>query len=276
MDFVRKVAIDIKNLKIQGAQRIAEAAIVAWKKAKNKNKAYRLLVNARPTEPMLRNVLKLLKNGFDPDKLLTKLEKDKEKIRKMGSKKIKDNYIVYTHCHSSTVVSILKEAKRKRKKFLVHLTETRPLYQGRITAKELSEAKIPVVLFVDSAARIALKKADIMVIGADAITAEGIVINKIGSELFAEVAYRYDIPVYVCTHSFKFDPMTYFGWDEKIEKRFEKEVWKNPPKGVRINNFAFEKIKPQLITGIISELGVLKPEVFVEAVIKKYPWMVKE
>ena len=114
-----------------------------------------------------------------------------------------------------------------------------------------------------------------MLIGADAITAEGVVINKIGSELFAEVAYKYDVPVYVCTHSFKFDPLTYFGWDEKIEKRAKTEIWKNPPKGVRISNYVFEKIKPDLISGIISELGILKPEVFVEEVKRRYEWLVK-
>jgi len=270
MDIVDKIVRDIKLLKIQGAENVAEAAIKAWMKAKNKETATRKLIKTRPTEPMLRNVLKLLNSGKDPVKLLNQLRKDKEKIRKIGSRKIKNGYVVYTHCHSSTVTGILKEAKKQGKKFEVHATETRPFYQGRITARELSRAGIPVTVYVDSAARLALKKADIMMIGSDAITAEGIVINKIGSELMAEVANRYDVPVYVCTHSLKFDPLTFFGFSEKIEKRAIKEVWPNPPKGVKISNYVFEKVRPGIITGIISELGVLRPETFVNEVKKKY------
>jgi len=275
MDLVEKTVRDIKALRIQGAEAVAEAAIKAWIKAKDKNKAYNLLVKSRPTEPMLRNVLKYLRFGGDGKKLLEKLEKDKEKIKKIGSRKIKNGYVVYTHCHSSTVTGILKYAWMQKKTFFVHVTETRPFYQGRITAKELAKIGIPVSLFVDSAARLALKKADIMLIGADAITAEGIVINKIGSELFAEVANKYDVPVYVCTHSFKFDPKTYFGFEEKIEKRASKEIWKNPPKNVKIVNYVFEKVRPSLIAGIISELGVLKPEAFIQEVKRRYSWLIE-
>ena len=275
MNYLEKTVNDIKKLKIQGAEHVAEAAIMAWKKSKDKKIAEKKLAKSRPTEPMLRNVLRYLSKYHDPDRLLEKLHADLEKIKQIGEKKIKNDFVVYTHCHSSTVTGILKEAKKRGKRFSVHVTETRPFYQGRITARELARAGIPVTFFVDSAARLALKKADIMLIGSDAVTAEGVVINKIGSELMAEVANRYDIPVYVCTHSWKFDPLTVFGFEEKIEKRASKEIWIHPPKNVKINNYVFEKIKPSLIRGVISELGILKPEAFIEEVKKTYPWMVK-
>jgi len=252
MDFVDRTARDIRKLKIQGAFRVALAAIKAWSSAKNKKKAARKLISVRPTEPMLRNSLKYLQKYPKTKNLVAKLQADQEKIIRYAIEKVPQKGIVYTHCHSSTVNEI---------------------FQGRITAKELAKAKIPVILFVDSAARLAMKKADVMFIGADAITAEGIVINKIGSELMADVANHYQIPIYVCTHSWKFDPHTVFGFEEKIERRATKEIWNKPPKGVHVSNYVFEKIDPNKITGIISELGVFKPMTFVEEVRKNYKWM---
>jgi ribose 1,5-bisphosphate isomerase len=273
MDFVDRTVRDIRKLKIQGAFGIAMAAIRAWGSAKDKRKAERKLFASRPTEPMLRNSLKYLKKYGKTKELVAKLKSDQEKIIQYAISKVPQKGIVYTHCHSSTVNEILKRAKKKNKKNLVTVTETRPFYQGRITAKELAKAKIPVILFVDSAARLAMKKADVMLIGADAITAEGIIINKIGSELMAEVANLYQIPIYVCTHSWKFDPQTVFGFEEKIEKRATREIWNRHPKGVSISNYVFEKVDPNKITAIISELGIFKPETFVEEVRRSYKWM---
>jgi ribose 1,5-bisphosphate isomerase len=210
------------------------------------------------------------------DEVLERFDKNQKIIAQIGSKKIGNGTIVFTHCHSSTILEILKQAKKQGKKFEVHNTETRPLYQGRITAREIAKLGIPITHFVDAAARFALKKADLMLIGADAITTEGKVINKIGSELYAEIANKYDIPVYVCTDSWKFDTETIFGYEEKIEKRKGNEIWKNPPKGVTINNFAFEKVNPNLITGIISELGIYKPHVFIQEVKANNKWMFKK
>jgi len=273
MDIVDKTVKEIKELKIQGAENIAKAAIKAWDKAKNKAVAERKLVNARPTEPMVRNALKVLLIKRNAKLLLKKLEEDEKKIGKFGAEKIQNGNIIYTHCHSSTVVSVLREAKREGKKFEVHNTETRPFFQGRITATELAKLKIPVTMFADSAGRLAIKNANVMFLGADAVTAEGFVINKIGSEMFTEIANSYQIPVYICAHSWKFDPSTLYGIERKIEQRATDEIWKNPPKGVKISNFVFEKIDPNKITAIISELGVLKAEVFIEEVRKNYPWI---
>ncbi|MBT5022653.1 ribose 1,5-bisphosphate isomerase [Candidatus Woesearchaeota archaeon] len=299
-----KVVLDIKNLEIQGATNIAIAAVKSLKfilsdfskiesksNSKSNSKPNKLiselknakkkLFKSRPTEPMLRNALNYVLSDVDKyamdetDKLILRLNhridqaleiisKGKLEISKIGSKKIKKNMVVFTHCHSKSVVDILLLAKSKGKKFEVHNTETRPRYQGRKTAKELASHGIKVTHYVDSAARLALKKADLFLIGADAITVEGKVINKIGSELFAEVAKRYQIPIYVCTHSWKFDPQTIFGFEEPIELRSESEVWPDKPKNVKIQNFAFEQVDPDLISGVITELGIYKPESLVE------------
>jgi len=273
--FLERIYKDIKNLKIQGSQAVGEAAIQAWIKEKDKDEVVKKLWNVRPTEPFLRNILRYLKNFGEPENLIKKLESDKEKISDFASKKIKSGMVVYTHCHSSSVVRSLIKAKKKGKRFEVNVTETRPFFQGRITAKELAKNGIKVTLFVDSAIKLALEKADLMFIGADVITSEGFIINKIGSGAFADLANKRGIPVYVITHSWKFEPESLKGFEEEIEKRSEKEVWRNKPKNVRICNFVFEKIDANLITGIISELGVFRPEVFVEEVKKTYEWLIR-
>jgi len=300
--FKRTVA-DIRSLKIQGAKNVAIEATkslnhiiaLAPKVSKeglvhNLEDAKKKLFATRPTEPAMRNAVSfvLLKMAHLDTKeeiaadirdrikyVLEYFDSAQKKIIEMGKKKIHDGSVVFTHCHSSTVTQILIQAKKEGKRFVVHNTETRPLLQGRITAKELSDNGIKVMHFVDSAARIALKKADIFLMGADAITSEGKVINKVGSELFAETAYRFGVPVYSCTHAWKFDPKTIEGFEEEIEIRQAKEIWKNPPKNVKIYNYAFEQVAPALLSGIISELGVYKPQVFIEDVKRNYPWMLR-
>ena len=294
----QSIVQDIREIKIQGAQNVSKAAakaisIVASEQREKPrgeflhylNQAKQALLKTRPTEPGMRNVLNYLFFNLEKEESIIQqlnerqlyirkhFENVGEIIAKIGARKIQSRSIVFTHCHSSTVVNILKKAKGEKKRFKVYNTETRPLFQGRITARELVRAGIPVVHFVDSGGRIAIKEADIMLIGADAISSEGKVCNKIGSELFAEVADKYDVPVYVCTDSWKFDPQSIFGFEEEIEKRPAKEVWPAAPSGVRIDNRAFEKVNPDLVTGIISELGVYTPEIFVEEVKRAYPWM---
>jgi ribose 1,5-bisphosphate isomerase len=207
--------------------------------------------------------------------VLEHFEKAPDMIEEIAAHKIKNKMIVFTHCHSSTVRDALIRAKKQGINFEVHNTETRPVFQGRITAKELAKAGIPVTHYVDSAARLALKKSDLMLLGADAITADGKVINKIGSELIGEVADRYDIPIYICTDSWKFDPRTIFGKETEIEERPAKEIWSGAPKKVKIANYAFEKINPDIITGIITELGIYRPAILLEEIKKAYPWMFK-
>ena len=82
--------------------------------------------------------------------------------------------------------------------------------------------------------------------------------------------------MYVCTNSWKFDPETIFGFEEEIEERAPREVWEKPPKNVTIDNHAFEKVDPDLISGVITELGVYEPQVLVEEIKRAYPWMLEK
>ena len=251
MAMLQQTVADIKSLRIQGSQTVTETALKAWNAAKDKRLASKLLKNARPTEPMLFRALHAAETGSDPLKLIKKFEQDRQKIAKFGAALIKNDSIIFTHCHSSTVVDILKEARAQGKRFEVHNTEARPKYQGRITATDLSKAGIKVCHYVDSAAIGAMAKADMFLIGADWISPKGVA-NKIGTELFAEIATKYfKIPVYCCAHSWKFSSQHI-----EIEQRPAKEVWPDAPKNVIIHNPAFEVAEAKHIKGIVSEFGI--------------------
>lgn len=266
MDRFNKICTDIKSIKIQGAEKIAKAALIAYSLDPSK-KAIKKLISLRPTEPLLFNILNYA-SKTNVDAALSLLKKNNEKIAEYGSDLIKNNSIIFTHCHSSTVIDIFKEAKRQGKKFTVYNTETRPLYQGRKTARELAKLKIKTINIVDSAANLAIKNSDIMLIGADAILGNGNIINKIGSGLFAQSAYSNKLPVYVASNSLKFSNK-----NVEIEERGFNEVWKNVPNYVKIRNPAFEIIDCEYIKAVVCEFGILNLNDLLREIKLNYPWI---
>lgn len=277
----------IKNLEIQGAEKIAKKAVEAFgmKLAETKDKTelekYRKeLEETRETEPALRNALRYCIENYEKDAdvvetVMRHFKESKTQIAEIGAKKIHNGMKVFTHCHSGTVEEILIKAWNDGVKFEVYNTETRPRFQGRITAEELAKAGIPVTHFVDSAGRSMMKECDLFLFGCDALTSEGKLINKIGTESLVDRANELHIPAYSCTNSWKFDPKTVYGDDEGIEQRDPGEVWENPPKGVKILNPAFEISNPDKFTGVITELGIFKPETLVLEIQKNYPWLIQ-
>lgn len=249
-----KICKDIKDVKIQGAENVALAALKALE-IKHDFYSIKKLLSLRPTEPMLRNAIdKALRSGVKETRKL--FIRNEMLIANLGADLIKNDSVVYTHCHSSTVIRIFEEAKKQDKKFKVLNTETRPLFQGRRTSLDLLKLNIENYHFVDSAMRQAIKHADLILLGADSITDKK-VFNKIGSELVCEVAERFNKPVYICSSSWKFDVQSLKEQETPIEFRDENEVWKNHPRNIHIVNPAFEKINPVLIKGVVCELGVL-------------------
>lgn len=299
---LKQVLKDIRSLKIQGAQNVAIAAVNALLERSKKtkaltkkaflmdlNKTKTSLESTRPTEPCMRNALKYVVYGLEDNDIsnvlqlkkqvkenakyaLTHLKSSRDVIAHYGQGLIKKGKVIYTHCHSSTVTSLIKEAHFQGRKIAVHNTETRPLWQGRKTAKEIATAGVPIMHYVDSAGLLAIESADIVLFGADAITSS-FIYNKIGTELFCEIAEKYRKPIYFCTDSWKFDSSPHFGQREKIEQRPATEVWSNAPKKVKIFNPAFEEIPAKYATGIISELGIFSHKTFIKKVKKAYPWI---
>ncbi len=291
---VRRIIRDIKSLKIQGARNIAKEAVGALVIEANSSRAktphallreIRLaggaLANSRPTEPMMRNAIEDAKNYLAQEAkgkagvrdlkrmfksheaaFLGRMDKDAANLFEYGTGLIPDNGVVLTHCHSSTVTGILKRAKAKGKRFTVVSCETRPRWQGRITAAELARAGIGVTLVVDGAANMMMKKADLCLVGADSVTSKGDLINKVGTSMIAHLARMHDVSFFSAAELSKFSRFTMYGAREEIEERDHEEVWDMPPRGVKIRNPAFDVTASSYISGYVTELGVIPAQSF--------------
>jgi ribose 1,5-bisphosphate isomerase len=293
----------IRRLEVQGARNVAIAAIKALEslsketKAKTRetfmkelSEAKTLLFAARETEPLMQNAVRwVMSQVEDSDErnvcelanlvssssqnFQKNLEASKKRIAEIGSKRVLDGFVVFTHCHSSTVTNMLSMALKDGKNFEVICTQTRPAFQGRITAKEMLELGVKTTFIVDSAARSFMKNVDLVVVGADAITSEGNVVNKIGSGTLALLAREARKPFYVVSELLKFDPATLYGEYEKIEERSRNEVWKEAPAELTVRNPAFDVTPRDLIQGIICEEGIVSPHSVAEVVHRAYPWV---
>ncbi len=287
MDPVESAYEDIKSLRVQGARNVVKRALDALLEMartysgnnfrEDLEKAVERLVSSRPTEPALREALLfVLRNAETPKEVEDAVKHFRKRLREMaekiafiGANLIEDGMVILTHCHSSTLDRVFERAA-KEKEFKVIITETRPLYQGRILARKLSKMGVKGVFIVDSAAYHFMEDADMYMTGADAISADGKVINKIGTALIALAAKRFSVPYYVVASSLKFDPVTALGFKEPIEERSPKEVWESPPEGISVRNPAFDATPPDLITAIVTELGVFPPHMIGELIVHRY------
>lgn len=211
------------------------------------------------------------------DEALKMSEEDVEANRQMGAngaKMFRDGDVVLTHCNAGslatvaygTALGVIRAARESGKRLSVIATETRPVMQGsRLTAFELQHDGIDVSLIPDTAVGHMMAKSAIkrVIVGADRVLRTGHVFNKIGTYQVAILASRHRVPFYVAA------PLSTFDFESSpeevmIEERSVDEVVKVgkkriAPKGVRIFNPAFDMTPPELITGIITEKGVLKP-----------------
>lgn len=258
-----RIVSDIKRIKIQGASNIAKAALMAYGLFPGE-RTRKILLAARPTEPMMDRVLSMAEKKPNSE-ILKHFDHAQKKINSLVFKLIKNGDIIFTHCHSTNVSNALIYSHKKGKRFEIYVTETRPLYQGRRTARELKKVGIKVTMFVDSSLGIALsgkqkfKKVNRILIGADALLKDGI-INKVGSELVARVSAEEKIPLYIVADSWKFTKKKV-----PIEQRSLNEVWDKAPRDIKIRNPAFEFVHKKYISGIITEFGIMGYDKFVKS-----------
>ena len=192
-----------------------------------------------------------------------------------GAALLQSGDTVLTHCNAGalatagfgTALGVIRAAVNMGKKIRVIANETRPVLQGsRLTAFELARDGIPVHVACDNAAGLLMRKrmVDKVIVGADRIAANGDAANKIGTYTLAVLAKEHEIPFYVAAPFSTIDPATASGDAIPIEERGEEEVafcgsCRIMPEGVGAYNFAFDVTPARLITGIITERGVLSP-----------------
>ena len=271
----------IKTMKVRGAPAIGVAAAFGMALAElegvDLEKAGEEMRGARPTAVNLFwAVDRVLKSDNALDEALKMYDEDIETnkaIGKHGAKVIDDGDTILTHCNAGalacvdygTALGVIRAAVEEGKKINVICDETRPFCQGaKLSVFEMQQEKIPVKLIVDNAAArmMQIGKVNKVVVGADRV-AKGGIANKIGTLMVALAAKLFGVPFYVAApkSTFDFENSIY---DTKIEERDPNEVLyfgecRVAPEGTEVENPSFDIVPSDLITGIITEEGILEP-----------------
>ena len=279
---------------VSGAFGLALAALQSNAKEKDQlikdlEVAKKILFETRPTAVNLawglEKIMSVAKIGETIDQIRTSvIETAKQmaeddiqinmSIGKNGSDLFDDNDTIMTHCNAGalatvgygTALGVIRATKESGKNIKVIATETRPVQQGsRLTAFELKHDNIDVSLIPDTAVGYTMVNGLVngVIVGADRILRTGHVFNKIGTYQVATMAKQHNIPFYVAAPLSTFD-LTSRPEDVIIEQRKASEVTsiggkKTAPDGIDVINPAFDMTPPELISGIITEKGVVKP-----------------
>jgi methylthioribose-1-phosphate isomerase len=288
---VKETAVAIKDMVVRGAPAIGvTAAYGLVLSVLNKGdflKDCELMANSRPTAVNLMWAVDRMRKCYKTaNGSLEALENEAISIHKediemnkqmgmLGSGLFNKKISVLTHCNAGalatgdygTAVGVIRALHKDGKLKNVFVDETRPYLQGaRLTAFELAESGIPHTLITDNTAGYLMSqgKVDVVITGADRIAANGDTANKIGTSMLAICCKYFNIPFYIAAPSSTFDMSIKSGEEIPIEKRGEDEViYIN---GKRITHektsalhIGFDITKGDLITGFITEQGVLNP-----------------
>ena len=277
---------------VSGAFGLALAALQSNASTKEEmindlNSAKNVLFETRPTAVNLawglEKIMEVARSCKDPEEIkkivveTAKQMADQDvKINmtmgKHGSKLFDDNDTVLTHCNAGalatvgygTALGVIRASKESGKNIKVIATETRPVQQGsRLTAFELKHDGIDVSLIPDTAVGYTLANnlVNKIIVGADRILKTGHVFNKIGTYQVALLAKHHNVPFYVAAPLSTFD-LSSNPEDIVIEQRKSSEVTgigekKTAPNDINVINPAFDMTPPELISGIITENGVI-------------------
>ena len=255
------------------------------------NVAFDVLAKSRPTAVNLfwaldrmRRTWESVDRGADQKKVAKHLldqahlilEEDvriNQQLGAHGAELLRGGYRVMTHCNAGalatagygTALGVIRAAVSAGKSISVIASETRPFLQGaRLTAWEMVQENIPVTLITDNMAGFMMHEGEVdaVVVGADRVSANGDVANKIGTYMIAVLAKRHNIPFYVACPISTIDLSIEKGSDIEIEERSADEVrgfrenhW--AAVGVSIRNPSFDVTPVELVTGLITEKGVV-------------------
>ena len=304
IDRVIEISAKISSMEIRGAGRIAAAAAKALREFSQElqadsledfnqqmAKAADILLRTRPTAVSLSNAIRMVMN-YNEDNLkdaresvisnashfIENSEKALEKIGQIGSRRIRDGDVILTHCNSLAALSVISAAHKSGKNIKVIATESRPRFQGITTIGMLDQMGIETELIVDSAARSVMNEVNLVVVGADVITANGTLVNKIGTAQIALFAHEARTSFMVAVETYKFSPQTILGELVTIEERDAKEVLADYSKysHVRVRNPAFDVTPHQYIDLICTEIGAIPPEMSYLIIRERLGWKMEE
>jgi len=262
------------------------------KKLNNYKDIYETLKNTRPTavnlfwalDRMKTKLETLINKNYKNEEIVKEIYKEANRIELedyhanksiggYGQVLIKDKGRILTHCNTGalatagwgTALGVIRSAYEDGKEIVVYVDETRPYLQGaRLTAWELAEEGIPHYLITDNSAGFLISKGliDMIIVGADRITANGDVANKIGTYTLSVLAKAHNIPFYVAAPTTTFDLTTKSGKDIPIEVRNENEIkycngCKIAPEKTPALNYSFDITPAENITAIITEKGLI-------------------
>lgn len=283
----KDVARAIKDMAVRGAPAIGCVAaygfVLGVRKGFDPREVYETLKNTRPTAYnlfwALERMLSAYNSGEDIEEEAKNIEiEDYEANRRMGeigNELIPEEARILTHCNTGalatagwgTALGVIRSAHYAGKRITVWVDETRPYLQGsRLTAWELLKENIPHRIITDSTAGFLMSRGlvDLVILGADRITARGDVANKIGTYSLSVLAKEHGIPFYVAAPSSTFDLAINSGKDIPIEERSEEELKsclgvEIAPEGSPAIHIAFDVTPAENITAIITEKGIIKP-----------------
>lgn len=290
--FVTETAEKIKSMEIRGAGRIAREVAGALRQQAEgiqdgdlesfrrvMEGAAQTLIATRPTAVSLPNAVHLVMSGVDRAGTLEEARKgviDRaeqfiqssrnavKNIAQFGARHIRDGDTLLTHCNSEAALGCIIEAHRSGKEIEVFATEVRPRNQGHITIRALNDAGVKTSFIVDSAVRTFINDIDLVIVGADAVTVNGAVVNKIGTSQVAHTAHEARVNVLVAAETYKFAPRTTFGELIQIEERAGNEVLSDEIvrtlPHVTVRNPAFDVTPAEYIDLIVTEAGVIPPQ----------------
>jgi methylthioribose-1-phosphate isomerase len=276
----------IRNMAVRGAPAIGAAAAYGMVLAKNQGmdlqEAAKLLRSTRPTAHDLffavDFMVETMAKGEDAkeaaDRYADTIVEKCRLIGEHGEVLIANGARVMTHCNAGALATLdhgtalapIRAAWRKGRPLFVYVSETRPRWQGmKLTAFEMVEEGIPHAIIPDGASGHFLRLGtDIVIVGADRIAANGDFANKIGTFEKAVLAHELGVPFYTAAPISTFDLKMESGKDIPIENRSPTEVTEMEgrliaPKGSAALNPSFDVTPHKYVTGIITEIGVLKP-----------------
>ena len=250
------------------------------------------ILKARPTASMLQNAVRLLTNNLAVTEVSTlddfiasyentrqaivkKIFSDIEESSTIASRRLANNDTVMTNSYSLFVKRTIEKAVEEGKKIKVYVTESRPTGEGVKFAAELSDKGIETYLIVDSAVRFFMKEVDKVLLSSEAISANGAVVNKIGTSLIALAAHEARVRVYVVSSTFKFSPETLVGELVEIPEieisEYMPEGWEKL-KALKPKSPLFDVTPPSYIDAIVTEKGVIAPEFAVMMFRESFGW----